>query len=287
MTSTDTAFAAGVYEMDEATYHGDPVPGGSLSSSGARRLLPPGCPALFNYERDHPRQRAEFDFGTAAHKLVLGTGPEIAVIDAKDWRTNKAKDDAKAARERGAVPVLTADYLDAQVMADAIRAHPLAGRLFNPEFGGKPEQSLFWQDDQWGIWKRARLDWLPDWTNAWGRLILADYKTTTCADPGHIAKAVANYGYHQQAAFYLDGVHQVIDGGDPAFLFVFQEKNPPYLVTVCELDHEAITAGRKLNDRAAEVFRDCTASGLWPSYSTEDVALISLPRWAQPREDYL
>ena len=52
----DGAFCAGVYDgMDEDAYHADPVPGGSLSASGAKLLLPPSCPALYHYRRDHPK----------------------------------------------------------------------------------------------------------------------------------------------------------------------------------------------------------------------------------------
>ena len=34
-------FTAGVYDIPEDLYHRDPVPGGSLSCSGAKKLLPP------------------------------------------------------------------------------------------------------------------------------------------------------------------------------------------------------------------------------------------------------
>ena len=48
-------------------YHADPVFGGSLSSSGARALLPPSCPALFRHKQLHGEPpKAEFDFGHAA-----------------------------------------------------------------------------------------------------------------------------------------------------------------------------------------------------------------------------
>src|SRR2546421_646443 len=84
----------GLYEdLSVETYHADPVPVGSLSSSGARKLLPPGCPALFAYEREHPPEpTATFDLGHAAHKMVLGVGPEVVKIDADNWRTNAVKD---------------------------------------------------------------------------------------------------------------------------------------------------------------------------------------------------
>lgn len=275
----------GVYgDMPEDVYHADPVPGGSLSSSGARALLPPSCPAKFRYEREHPVIKDEFDFGTIAHKSVLGTGPRVAVIGAKDWRTNAAKDAAKAAREEGALPILIGDFDKVQAMAVAIRAHPLAAFLLNHEhIPGKPEQSLFWVDAEYPVWRRARADFLPD-AGARDRLILTDYKTTRSADPNHIARAVASYGYHQQAAWYLDGVTALGLGDDPAFVFVFQEKEPPYLVTVAQLDDQALRAGRERNRMALEIFRDCTDAGVWPAYSSE-IELISLPPWARSREE--
>lgn len=278
-------FEPGIYDISEDAYHADPVPGGSLSSTGARKLLPPCCPAKFRYEQDHPVHKDVFDFGSAAHRVVLGTGPDLAVIDAEDWKTRAAKDARDKARAEGKTPVLRDDHDKVQAMAAAVHDHPIAGAVFDPERGGKPEQSLFWQAD--GIWKRARLDWLPDWTNAWGRLIVADYKTTTSADPASIAKSVANFGYHQQAAFYLEGVRELADADDPAFVFVFQEKTAPYLVTVISLDHDALRAGRERNALAAEIYRDCQQAGIWPGYSTQ-VEQISLPPWARSHEgEYL
>jgi hypothetical protein len=64
-----------------------------------------------------------------------------------------------------------------------------------------------------------------------------------------------------------------------------QEKTPPYLVAVYELDALAMEAGRARNRRAAEMFRDCTEAGVWPGYSSE-VELISLPPWATRIEEY-
>src|SRR5207248_11468429 len=78
----------GVYDITNDVYHADPVPQGSLSSTGARQLTPPNCPALFKWQLDHPEPpNSVFDIGTAAHKLVLGDGPQIVEVDADDWRS--------------------------------------------------------------------------------------------------------------------------------------------------------------------------------------------------------
>ncbi len=164
-------------------------------------------------------------------------------------------------------------------MAEVIREHPIAGALLNPDRGGEAEQSLFWQDEETGVRRRARLDWMPDLTNAWGRFIAVDYKTCSSAGPDAIAKAVANYGYYMQADWYCAGIRALGLDDDPAFLFVFQEKEPPYLVTVAGLDDEARAIGRARNRQAIERFRDCTESGFWPGYS-DDIEYISLPPWA-------
>lgn len=278
--ATETAFRAGVYDgMPEDMYHADPVPGGSLSSTGARRLLPPSCPAKFRYETDNPPPPKDtFELGSAAHKLALGAGAEIAVIEAADWRTRAAREERDAARAAGRIPLLAAEHEQVKAMAAALLAHPLARALFNPG-RGKPEQSLFWQDRPTGVWRRARLDWLPD-TGARERLIATDYKTCAAADLASISKSVANYGYAQQADWYLDGVRALGLDADPAFVFLFQEKEPPYLVTVIQLDADALRIGRDLNRQAIDLYAACSERGEWPGYS-ESVEVVSLPAWAR------
>lgn len=271
--------APGVYDMPEDAYHADPVPGGSLSSSGARRLLPPSCPALFAYEREHPRASAAFEYGTAAHLLVLGEGPKIVVVDAEEWRTKAIKEEVAAIRAAGNVPLKPSEHEQVQQMAAALRRHPIAGRLFQPGTGDA-ERSLFWIDQRTGVWRRARPDWMPH--RSGGRLVVADYKTCRSAAPDNLQRAIHEYGYHQQAAWYLDGVRALGLDDAPAFVLVAQEKTPPYLVTVAQVDVVALRIGRELNARALEIYRDCTAAGVWPGYS-DDVELIGLPGWVEAR----
>jgi hypothetical protein len=282
MTDQLVITAPGIYDIPAEAYHADPVPGGSLSSSGARRLLPPGCPALYRYEQDHPpAPRRVFDFGHAAHQLVLGAGPALVRVDAPDWRTKAAKEQRDAAHAAGEVPLLVDEHDQVQEMAAAIRAHPVAGALLDPAHG-QPEQSLFWRDQrQPRVWRRARLDWVP--APRAGRGIFCDYKTTRSADPEQLAKAVYDHGYHQQGAWYLDGAKALgLADDDAAFLLICQEKTPPYLVTIAQLDVVALKIGRFLNRQAIETYAECTRTGRWPGHSDE-VELLALPAWVENR----
>jgi hypothetical protein len=289
------AFQAGIYrDMPEDVYHADPVPGGSLSFSGAKKLLPPSCPARYFYDRAHPpKPSPAMELGTAAHKLTLGAGSQIVVVDAGDWRTKAAQDEAKAARAAGKVPLLPFEYAQAEAMATAVREHPVAGRLFDPDYGA-PEQSAFWQDPETGVWLRLRADWLP-FADRGRRMIITDLKTTVSAEPGSIAKSVWNFRYFQQDAWYSDGIRALGYDDDPAFVFVFVESAAPYLVTVIQLDDDARDAGRAANRKAIERYRDCMECGIWPGYDQDikrpfpgaspaptasEIELISLPPWA-------
>ncbi|WP_055477656.1 PD-(D/E)XK nuclease-like domain-containing protein [Sphaerimonospora mesophila] len=266
----------GVYDIPEEDYHADPVPGRSLSSTGARKILK--CPAQFRHEQlNPPAPKREFDLGTAAHKLVLGSGPELVVVDAADWRTKAAREKRDAAYDSGATPLLRHEFEQVRAMAEQVRRHPIASQLFNPETGD-PEQTLIWQDRQTGIWRRARLDWLP--TIGPGRLIVGDLKTTKSAHPDAIQRSVFEYGYHQQAAWYVDGVRELGLADQAAMLFVFQEKTPPYLITVVELDQVSLRLGRERNRQAIHTYAHCVETGHWPGY-TDDIALIRLPAWVE------
>lgn len=272
----------GVYDLPEDLYHADPVPGGSLSVSGAKKLLPPSCPALFDYERRSGRKPTRaLELGTAAHKLVLGAGWPFAVIDAGDYRTKAAQQARDEARAAGATPILNPEYDQVQAMAAAIRSHPLASALLT-RGDVQPEQSLFWHDSEFGIWRRARFDAVRHG----GRLILADYKSAASAEPGRFAKAAYDFRYHMQERWYCAAATTVY-GEEPEFLFVAQEKTPPYLVTVCRLDEDAQRAGDLANRKAMEIYRDCTEAGVWPAYTEpSEITELSLPRWAA-REDSL
>jgi len=279
----------GIYDIPEDAYHADPVPGGSLSATSAKKLLADGGPAKYRYQLDHPEPpTAAMELGTAAHRMLLGKGAPIAEVKADSWRGKAAKEAAAEARARGAVPLLSADIVTVTAMAAAIaRNNPTAAALLSR---GRPEMSAFWVDPEFGLWRRCRFDILPDEPPPGVTPVIVDYKKCADASKSEFPKAVDRYGYHVQAAQYCDA-WRAIYGTDPAFVFVAQEPDPPYLTATYQLDAEALAIGGDAIRKAMEIWRDCReaeAAGYehaWPGYSHE-IETIALPRWSRAREDF-
>jgi hypothetical protein len=255
----------------------------ALSASGAKTLIRAGGPARFRHEQEHGRPpRDQFDVGHAAHAAVLGVGPELVVIDAPDWRTKAAQTQRDLARAEGKVPVLVSTAQQVADMANALRADPLASRVITAG-RGEPEVSLFWHDPEHDVDRRGRVDWLREPVD--GRLILVDYKTCASADPDALARAVVNYGYHMQAAWYRDLIVGLGLASSVPFLFVFQETAAPYLINVVELDGPTLQMGADLNQRALEVFARCTREDVWPGYTAAGITHLSAPAWAHRQHE--
>jgi len=267
-------------------YHADRT---SVSSSGLRKLLAPGCPAQFKYDLDHPpAPKKEFDLGHAAHLLVLGEGPELEVIDFPDWKKAAARELKELAYDEGKVPLLTKDYEMVQAMAAALRQHPIAGGLLTPG-SGIAERSIYFTDPATGIRCRVR----PDFLKPLGPMNLCvDYKTCADANPLAVSRAIRDRAYHQQDALYIDGIDAAMPADEGTrFVFVFQSKAAPHLITVRELTQQDRDIGRARNDRALRIYADCMSTGEWPDWTgpVTEIPTISMPSWdvIQQTEEFL
>jgi hypothetical protein len=265
-------------------YHADRT---SISSTGLRALLPPGCPAQFQYDRDNPpASKREFDIGTAAHAELLEDGRGITVLDYPDWKTAEAREKRDAAYAARKVPLLPKEEEQVQAMAAAARQHPQAGPLFAGK--GIAERSIYWTDPATSIRCRVRPDWLKELP---GLTLCVDYKTTKDASPQAVQRAIRDYSYHQQDALYVDGIWAALQPEDVRFVFVFQSKTPPYLITVRELNDQDRDIGRARNEHALRIYADCVANDHWPDWTgpVTEIPQIGMPSWDVIRqtEEYI
>jgi len=221
------------------------------------------------------------DRGTVIHRLVLGKGKDYAILQFKDWRTDKAKDARDEARKGGLVPVLEHEFADYAAAAEHIRVQ-LAERGI--VLDGASELAVEWieQTEHGPVTCRAMFDhlWLVE-----GAIL--DLKITGDAAPASVERTAENLGYAIQAAAYTRAL-TALDGdlaGRIKFLFAFCEPDDPYAINVSQPDGVFRELGERRWLRAVSTWAHCQKTGIYPGYGTS-INYLNPPAWALAREGY-
>lgn len=259
--------------MNNAEYHAHPAVSKSHLDQVARS-------PLHYWSRYVAEERVVFDptpammLGTALHARVLEPElftAEYALAPAVDRRTKAGKETWEQAAAEGKTLLSSLEWEQVTGMAESVQAHPAARKLLARP--GQVELSLFWSDVATDIECKCRPDRLTE--DGW----VLDLKTTEDASPTGFAKSAANFRYHVQASWYLDGVRQ--SGIDPkGFIFIAVEKRPPYAVAVYAADADMIAAGGREARRCLDLIAECRSTERWPGYG-DTVQTLSLPKWAK------
>jgi len=269
-------------------YHADPCERPSLSASIAATLVN-RSPAHAWLE--HPRlggvgiePTRAMDMGSLVHRLVLGIGPDVAVIDADDWRSKAAREARDEARAAGRLPVLRRQMQEAEAMATCLRQS--LERLHPPiVLDGVSEICITWQEDSASgpVLCRAMLDQLV--IDGGGRATIYDLKTTHSARPKDCERRALDMGYDIQQAAYCRGLLRARPelAGRIDFVFLFLESSPPHCVTPARLGGILEDLGEQKWRRAVEMWARCTKDNHWPGYVDGPVSL-NAPPWALNEE---
>jgi hypothetical protein len=178
------------------------------------------------------------------------------------------------ARNAGKV-VLPADSF---ALIDAMHAALMRDSYIAELFAeGESEITLCWDDEETRLRCKARAD---RWNRR--RRFMADLKTTDDASERAFGRSVVNYGYDITHAHYSEGAKAC---GEPIerYILVAQEKKPPYLAAVYELDAAGESRGYELRKRSMDTMAQCLQSGIWPGYP-RGAQPLSLPGWAIANE---
>lgn len=169
------------------------------------------------------------------------------------------------------VEIISPDTYDsARRMRDNVMVHPTAGNLFKR---GKAEQTILFNDNETGAPCKCRPDWLTDYQ------FVVDLKTSEDASADAFGKSAANYRYHVQAPFYVDGINSNFGHNRVEyFAFVVVEKLPPYAVAVYVVSPQDMEYGRELYMRNLHTYAECLRTGNWHGYAT-DFQPLKLPAW--------
>ena len=260
----------GIYpDLSNEDYHSGP----GVSKSGLTKFKKsPAHYVQYMKERDEPKTPQKLDdlrFGCMAHLAVLE--PE-KFEDAPVFEGSRRSGNAWKAfhAEHGRDYLLRKEVQIIKDMAEAVHDNPIAYKLLNTP--GVVEESCFWYDETSGELCRTR----PDRRKNNGTWI--DYKTCKDASPRGFSKAIADYGYHIQAAMALDG-YKANKIELSHFFFVAQEKEKPYNVEVYRLADEAIRIGQLEYQELLLQFSDCKIANNWHGYTDGNLNNIDLPDW--------
>lgn len=218
------------------------------------------------------------DNGSLSHALLLGAGKDIEIIDAADYRTNAAKDARDAARLEGKIPVLGADYEEAEKKAEAIRLRFAEAGIV---LGGESEVAAFWTEAAPSgavVQCRAMIDHLDLPT-------VYDIKSIRSANPVQCRKHIEDYGYAIQRAAYVSAIETIRPelAGRVDFVFVFYELEPPHAVTPLRLSGAFRELGDRGWRRAVRRWEECLRTNVWPSY-VDGIREIEPSKWALERD---
>lgn len=256
----------GIYTCDQLSneqYHA----ADGISKSGLDLIM--RSPAHYRFGERKEATRA-MEIGTALHCAILE--PERFATDymllrnVTDRRSSEYKEACKVwSSER----VLTGTEADRVAgMQESALSNPHLSQYLNAP--GRCELSMFATDPETGVLVKCRFDKLTDTGFA------VDLKKTQ--DLRDFAKSVANYGYHMQAAFYLD-VYKWATGDDlSAFVFAAVEELLPHASAPFVLDEEALEIGRMLYRKALNTYAECLEDDEWPGIACEPET-IQLPSW--------
>lgn len=284
--STALRLAPGIHlNIPSAEYFADPCQQPSLTQSIASVLLDrsPRHAALRHPRLNpawKPHEDTKFNIGNAAHKLLIGRGKELVVVEADDWRTKAAKEARDEAHAAGKVALLAHQHDTAEDMSLAFReqiaAIPECAGAFNEGIGGEVVIIAEYE----GVYLRSMVDWMLDTTR------LSDLKTTgMSASPDRLPYAMADGGWDLQAAMQ-ERILDVLDpqnAGRRHHYFYLQENDDPYEVTVAELPESVMTIGRAKLDRAIQIWKRCIAANNFPGYARV-VHQPAYPAYLEARE---
>ena len=189
-----------------------------VSSSKLGLLL--DCPAKYN---NIQKTKATLDFGTAFHMYFLEReefDEKYGVLHEKNGATKAAKEEKKLLIEKGYDSFVKKAELNAfEKMTQTILSDPISDALFNADDEHYIEHSGFWKFES--VLCKCRPDYLLIKNN---QAFVIDIKTTTDCSPEKIARSIADWSYHRQAAFYADGIKEITGIQDVHALHFFIEK---------------------------------------------------------------
>jgi hypothetical protein len=195
--------------------------------------------------RDYPELRKEtlpMIFGRAYHVAMLEPNEfnDKVLVFNSATRTTKGYKDFKADNPKAPTIILQKEYDKIMYMQDVLFSHNEVKDLLQKE--GEREIANAWKDEDTNVFCKGKADYRNGKT-------LIDLKTTGDGSHWGFSNSCKKYGYDRQSAFYMDGF------GCDEFVFITQEKERPYNVSIFYAGDEFIERGRQEYKYLLDVYR--------------------------------
>lgn len=256
-------------KMSANEYHRHPAIG-----SSSVKILIDETPAHYLYKREHPEESTLAQkFGQIIHTALLEPDvfANLAIVEPEfsGKGSREAKDNWHTQYD-GRIILKRDQMIQIDGLIKALKAHPIGMKCLAH---GRAEDSIFWTNPETGIECKGRFDFTHE------NKFLVDVKTTTSVQFHSFQKDVANYGYHVQAAHYLEGAQLVLGSQFTDFLILAIEKDAPHCCRIFRIDESALNEAKALRYKALKELAHCLKTKVFPGYSQEIVSL-DLPVWA-------
>lgn len=250
------------YDMSMSDYLAIPA----ISNSGL--TLVNRSPA--HYRAGFRKSTKAMDMGTAIHCAVLEPDrfatDYLLLRDVTDRRSAAYKQACAEVAEAKAL--IAGEVKVVEGASNAVRDNPHCAALISGNI--KTEVSVVAVDPETGVRVKCRFDALQDGNK--GR----DLKKTQ--DIRDFYKAIANYRYHCQEAFYRDVYYWATGSQLEDFAFIVVEEQPPHANRPIRIDSESLEIGRMVYREDLNEYARCLASGVWPGAAGEP-EVVGLPTY--------
>ena len=195
-------------------------------------------------EKGFPETKALI-LGSLGHTMILEMDKlteRYLVMPKVDARTKGGKEQKMLAQEQAKLEekilISQEDFTQALGWRENILKNPVTSNVFQKAKGENEVSGFFRHPDFDNIFGAFRVDKLLE-----EQKIAIDLKIMLSANPYAFSSSVKKFGYHMQAAWYLDGL-KAITGDDYDFIFVVCEKSNPHNVQSYRLSEKTLERGR-------------------------------------------
>jgi hypothetical protein len=269
------------FDVHEGVYHADPAPEPSLSASGAKVLLN-RSPLAFQWQHARlrpahlplvePKPEDATTAGTICHKLVLGRGKEVVVVDGAAWNTKVLKEERAAIHAAGNIAVLAHKFVEIEQAAGYLQ------KRVSYTAETTTEVVLIWEDhatDGTPVWCRAMIDAWPEPTR------IDDLKLTAGElSEAFVARQIASMSYDLSMAWYRRGLSALRRdlAGRIGTRLIFAERKEPYDVFPVDLTEGDLHVADRKCQAAIDIFANCRRENRWPGVAPQPRTVV-LPPW--------